>query len=151
MTALANPGHGACSVPLSFRGGTEFDPSLLKRSVLTLSVLAWPALGALAVLARWRSAAGLAVVVAAAVSVSGTPLAMAVFALAALVFAFALEAPKATARITSIVLVALVLGGPLLPFVLAPLAAAISPVGHSTVAAMADWRAPRRSRRRSAC
>ena len=140
VTALATLGL-ALFGPASFRGGTEFDPSLLERSVLTLTVLAWPALGALMAFERWRLAAALAITVALAVSVPRAPLAMAVFALGAVTFAQAMAKPRTVARHAAVATVVLVVLAPLLPFVLAPLAAVLSPVGRSTVAAMADWRA----------
>ncbi len=140
VTALATLGL-ALFGPASFRGGTEFDPSLLERSVLTLAVLVWPALGALVVFGRWRLAAALAVVVAATVSISRAPIAMAVFAIAAVTFAQAMLRPGRVARTAALATVVLVGLAPLLPFALAPLASALSPVGRSTVAAMTDWRA----------
>ena len=140
VTALTTLGL-ALFGPASFRGGTEFDPSLLERSVLTLTVLVWPALGALMAFERWRVAAALAIVVALAVSVSRAPLAMAVFALGAVTFAQAMVKPRTVTRHAAIATVVLVVLAPLLPFALAPLASFLSPVGRSTVAAMADWRA----------
>ena len=140
VTALATLGL-ALFGPASFRGGTEFDPSLLERSVITLTVLVWPALGALVVFERPRLAAALAITVALAVSVSRAPIAMAVFALGAVTFAQAMRGAGPVARRAAVALAALVIVAPLLPFVLAPLAGALSPVGRSTVAAMGDWRA----------
>ncbi len=140
VTALATLGLALFGPP-SFRGGTEFDPSLLERSVITLTVLAWPALGALVVFERPRLAAALAVAVALAVSVAQAPIAMAVFAVAAVTFAQAMLKPGLVARRAAGAIGTLVMLAPLLPFVLAPLAAALPPVGRSTVAAMGDWRA----------
>lgn len=139
VTAAATLGM-ALAGPASFRGGTEFDPSLLERSVLTLVVLVWPTLGALVGFARFRLAAAAAVLVAAVVSLVDAPIAMAVFAIGAVTFALADAAPARTARLAGLVLGALLVVAPALPFVLAPLAAAIPMVGASTVAAMADWR-----------
>ncbi len=126
--------------PASFRGGTEFDPSLIERSALTLTVLVWPALGALGALARWRWAIGLAAAVALALLCAAAPIALAAFALAATAFAIAGDTPGKVARVVAAVLAVLVLLAPLLPFALAPLAQAIPAVGRSTVAAMTDWR-----------
>jgi hypothetical protein len=126
--------------PAAFHGGSEFDPSLIERSVLTLDVLIWPALGALAAFDRWRLASALALLVAATIIASGAPLAMAVLALGATAFAAAADDPGRAARRAGILFAALVLFAPLLPFGLAPLAAALPPVGKSTVAAMSDWR-----------
>ncbi len=137
-TSLATLGLALLG-PTSFRGGTEFDPSLLERSVLTLAVLAWPAFGALAAFGRWRLAAALAALVAATLAAADARIAMAVFALAALAFAGAGPSHRLGTG-SAIVFAGLVLMAPLLPFALAPLAKALPPVGASTVAAMTDWR-----------
>lgn len=140
VTALATLGMAVFG-PASFRGGSEFDPSLLERSVLTLVVLVWPALGALTLFAHARLAMALAVLVAAALMAAGAPLAMATFVVGTLAFADAVGDPSRAARRTAVLFAGLLVIAPLMPFVLAPLAAAIAPVGRSTVAAMADWRA----------
>lgn len=139
VTALLTLGMALLG-PASFRGGTEFDPSLLERSVLTLVVLVWPALGALGAFGRWTWAMALAVLVVGAVTLAAAPIAMAVFAFGALAFASAVSDPRRAARVAAIVSGGLVLVAPALPFALAPLAHAIPMVGRSTVAAMADWR-----------
>lgn len=126
--------------PASFRGGTEFDPSLLERSVLTLAVLLWPAVGALAAFARWRMAAVLAVSVAASLTAADARIAMAVFAAAALTFAAGAGEARRLGKLLAIAFAGLVVLAPLLPFALAPLARSVPPVGASTVAAMTDWR-----------
>jgi hypothetical protein len=126
--------------PPTFRGGSEFDPSLIERSVLTLDVLVWPSLGALSAFGRWRLAAALAVLVAAVVVAFGGPLAMAIYALGAIAFALAADVPLRVSRSAGILFASLVLIAPLLPFALAPIAANLAPVGRSTVAAMWDWR-----------
>ena len=138
-TAVATLGLALLG-PSSFRGGTEFDPSLLERSVLTLSVLLWPALGALAAFARWRTAGVLAALVAATLAAADARIAMAVFAAGALAFAAGAGEPRRVSRGLGIVLAGLVAVAPLLPFVLAPLTRSLPPVGASTVAAMTDWR-----------
>ena len=139
VTAIATLGMALVG-PASFRGGTEFDPSLLERSVLTLVVLVWPALGALAAFERWRLASALAVLLAVVVSVASAKIAMAVFAVSAITFAVAVDEPKRAGRAAAVVFGTLIVFAPLVPFLLAPLASAISLVGHSTVLAMNDWR-----------
>ena len=139
VTALATLGM-ALFGPATFRGGSEFDPSLLERSVLTLVVLVWPALGALATFARWRLAMALALLVVATISLAHAQLGMAIFAIGAVTFAFAVADPPRTASRAAIVFAALILAAPLIPFVLAPIATAIPGVGRSTIAAMTDWR-----------
>ncbi len=140
LTAIATMGLALLG-PASFRGGTEFDPSLLERSVLTLAVLLWPAVGALAAFARWRMAAALAALVAASLAAADARIAMAVFAAAALTFAAGAGAARRLGIALAALFAVLVLLAPLLPFVLAPLARSVPPVGASTVAAMIDWRA----------
>ena len=139
ITALATLGMTLVG-PASFRGGTEFDPSLLERSVLTLVVLVWPALGSLAAFGRFRLAAVTAALVAGVISLAHAPIAMAVFALGAVTFVVAERRPERTAAVVAVVLGGLVALAPALPFVLAPLASAIPMVGASTVASMSDWR-----------
>ncbi len=126
--------------PSSFRGGSEFDSSLLERSVLTLLLLVWPALGALGLLGRWTLAIVLACVVALVIVATFAQIALAAFAIAAFVFACAATAPRRVARIAAAAFGALILLAPLLPFALAPLASSVIAVGSSTVAAMGDWR-----------
>lgn len=126
--------------PATFRGGSEFDSSLLERSILTLVLLVWPALGALCVLGRWMLAIILAAVIALVLMATFAPIALATFALAAVTFAGAMTNPKRVARTVAWGFGSLILLAPVLPFVLAPLAAGLHPVGSSTVAAMGDWR-----------
>ncbi len=126
--------------PDSFRGGSEFDSSLLEHSVLTIVVLVWPALGALAAFGRWLLAILLAILVADVVMVAQAPLAMAAFMLGAIAFAATGDAPRRVAFVAAAIFCALVAIAPALPFALAPLAEHIPIVGHSTVSAMQDWR-----------
>ncbi len=126
--------------PASFRGSSEFDSSLLEHSVLTIVVLVWPALGALAAFGRWLLAVLLAILVADVVMVTQAPLAMAAFMLGAVAFALTGKTPRRVALVVATIFGTLVAIAPLLPFALAPLAERIAIVGRSTVAAMQDWR-----------
>lgn len=139
VTAVATLGLALLG-PAAFRGGTEFDPSLLERSVLTLTVLLWPAVGALAAFSRWRIAGGLAALVAATLAAADARIAMAVLAMGALAFAAAAGDPRRVGRVLGILFAGLAFSAPLLPYGLAPLARSLPPVGASTVAAMTDWR-----------
>lgn len=139
LTAIATTGLALLG-PASFRGGTEFDPSLLESSILTLVVLLWPAIGALAAFARWRIAAALATLVAASLIAAEARIAMAVFAAAALTFRVGAGDARRLGKILAIAFAGLVVLAPLLPFALTPLLASLPPVGASTVAAMTDWR-----------
>lgn len=123
-----------------FHGGSEFDPSLIERSVLTLVVLVWPALGALVAFNRWTWAMALAALIAGVVAAVFAQIAMAVFAIAALTFAVAMTHPRRAAMTVAILFGGLILLAPVLAFVLAPLSSSIASVGKSTVAAVADWR-----------
>ena len=126
--------------PASFRGGTEFDPSLLERSILTVTVLLWPATAALAAFARWRIAAGLAALVGACLLAADARIGMAVFAAAALTFAAGVGNAQRLGKVLAVAFAGLVVLAPLLPFALAPLARSVPPVGAGTVSAMTDWR-----------
>jgi hypothetical protein len=126
--------------PASFRGGSEFDSSLLERSVLTLVLLVWPALGALGVFARWTLATVLVSLIALVIVLTSAQIALAAFALAAVTFAAGAGNPKRVAKIAAAAAGILILVAPLLPFVLAPLALSTGMTGRSTVAAMTDWR-----------
>lgn len=126
--------------PASFRGGTEFDPSLLERSILTVTVLLWPAIAALAAFARWRIAAALAALVSACLLAADARIGMAVFAAAALTFAAGVGNAQRLGKVLAVAFAGLVVLAPLLPFALAPLARSVPPVGAGTVSAMTDWR-----------
>ena len=139
LTAVATTGLALLG-SARFRGGTEFDPSLLERSVLTVAVLLWPAVGALAAFARWRIAAALAALVGACLIAADARIAMAVFGAAALAFTIGAGNSRRLGNVLAVVFAGLVVLAPLLPFVLAPLARSLPPVGASTVAAMTDWR-----------
>ncbi len=151
VTAVATGGL-ALAGPASFRGGTEFDASLVESSAITLVVLVWPALGALGLFGRWRWASALSVLVVATLLAASAQLAAAVFAVAAVAFAaaagtssasahpFSASSSRRTAVLAAAAFAVLVMTAPLLPLALAPLAQAIPAVGRSTVAAMVDWR-----------
>ena len=130
----------ALAGPSSFHGGSEFDPSLIERSAIVLTVLVWPALGALGAFGRHAWSIGLAILVAASLCAAGASIAAAGFALAAAAFAMCVDVPRRTARSAAGLFGALILLAPLLPFLLAPLVDLVPGVGRSTIAAMADWR-----------
>lgn len=124
----------------AFRGGSEFDPSLLERSVLTLAMLVWPALGALGAFRRWGLAIALVLIVAVTIVAAKAPIVMTVFGFGALAFALAMDSAAPLARTAGAIFAALLIIAPSLPFILAPLAAVVPGVGRSTIAAMNDWR-----------
>jgi hypothetical protein len=109
--------------PLSLRG-PELEGSTLDRSAVSLIVILWPALGALAVRERWASAAALAVTVAIAAIAVWTPItlcALGAMAIAALIFVFATANPVRVSRFLAGIFAALFLAAPGLPLLLAML------------------------------
>jgi hypothetical protein len=122
--------------PSWFWQGGDFDESLLERTVITLIVLVWPALGALALREHWITAAVLAVLVAVVALVDLARIGLAAMGAGAFVFAVAMSAPVRTGRVLAISSAAAILLAPLLPFLLA---AAFSAVGEVPMP-IAAWR-----------
>ena len=117
-----------------------------ERSAISLVVLVWPAIGALAVRDRWAAAAALAVAVTLAAMSAWTSVALAALAIGALIFAAATFHPGRVARVLGLLATALVLLAPMLPFVLqgplALLAARFggpSPVLGDVSASVQNW------------
>ncbi|VTZ22086.1 conserved membrane hypothetical protein [Methylocella tundrae] len=104
-----------------FIGASEFDDSLFERSMITLIVLVWPALGALSLREHWILAAGLAMLAAAVALVGFAQIGLAAMGAAAFVFALAMSNPGALARILGFVFAGLVLFAPMLPLIYAPI------------------------------
>lgn len=77
--------------------GSDIEGSAIERSALTLIMMMWPALGALAVRERWSSAGALSVAVAAAAITVWTPVSLVALALGAITFGMAASRPRATA------------------------------------------------------
>jgi hypothetical protein len=99
----------------------NLESSTIDRASLTLIMLMWPALAALAVRERWASAGALAVAVAIAAITVWTPLALAALAVGAITFALATSAPQRVGLVLGGALAAVVLLAPLLALGLAPL------------------------------
>ena len=70
----------------------------LERAVVSLVVLVWPALGALAVRERWTSAALLVVGITLSAMAAWTPVALTALALGAVAFAVATLSPRRAGR-----------------------------------------------------
>jgi hypothetical protein len=104
--------------PPSLGQGAEFDETLLERSVLTLIVLVWPALGALALREHWITAAALAVLVAFVAFVDLARVALAAMGAGAFTFAAAMSAPRRMAQGLAISGAGSILFAPLVPLVL---------------------------------
>ena len=91
------------------------DDSTLERGMEGLVVLLWPALCALGVRERWKSAAAVAALVAAAALIVKSPLGLAGLVTGMLVFALAVSAPRAAGRILAASSAILLLAAPALP------------------------------------
>jgi len=105
--------------PPSFWEAGGLDETLLERTVITLIVLVWPALGALALREHWFTAAALAVLVAFVALVDLARIPLAAMGAGALVFALAMSAPGRVARALAVASAGSILLAPLVPFVLA--------------------------------
>jgi len=81
--ALAVLAYGVMTTPVPAQ---VIENSTLDRAALSLTMLLWPALGALAVRDRWASAGALAVAVAVAVIAVWTPMALVALACGAITF-----------------------------------------------------------------
>jgi hypothetical protein len=97
-----------------FRQGIDPEATLAQRACMSLVMLVFPALGALSLRERWWLAAGLAVLVVAATLAAFIQVALAAFAIGALVYATALSFPSRVAKICAYSLAALVVLAPAL-------------------------------------
>ena len=91
------------------------DDSTLERGMEGLVLLLWPALGALGVRERWKSAAIVAALVAASAAIVMSPLGLAGLLAGILTFALAVSAPRATGRVLAVLAALLLLAAPALP------------------------------------
>ncbi|WP_131194474.1 peptide ABC transporter permease [Lichenihabitans psoromatis] len=105
-TALGAPGA------FSF----QTDDSTLERAVVSLVVLVWPSLGALAIRDRWMAAGLIVVAVAVAAMAAWTSVALAALALGSLTFAIATIDPGRIGRLLGVVVAVLFLFAPAVPF-----------------------------------
>jgi len=108
--------------PASFRAGSNPDYTLAQRCLVSVSILLWPALGALALRERWLMAAGLALVVTAAALVDFLQIALVAVAMGAIVYAIAMTHALRTAQVLAFGFAALVLLAPILALVMLLLA-----------------------------
>ena len=92
----------------------------LDRAVISLVVLVWPALGALAVRERWTSAALLVIGITLSAMAAWTPVALTALALGAMAFAGATLSPRRAGIGFGIVAAAVLLLAPAIPFVFGP-------------------------------
>ncbi len=92
----------------------------LVRAVVSLVVLVWPALGALAVRERWTSAALLVIGITLAAMAAWTPVALTALALGAMTFAAATLSPRRAGMALGAVAAAVLFLAPAIPFVFGP-------------------------------
>ncbi|WP_156964402.1 hypothetical protein [Methylocapsa aurea] len=97
-----------------FWHGSEFDETLFNRSVITLIVLVWPALGALSLREHWISAAGLALLAAAVALAGSAQIVLAAMGAGAFAFAIAMSEPGRTSRFLAYSLAPLILFAPVI-------------------------------------
>ncbi len=99
--------------PQSFATGAHPDSILAQRCLITVSLLLWPALGALALRERWLLAACLAVVVSLAAFADFLQIALAAIALGAVVYVVAVTDAVRISQVLAFVFAALVLLAPI--------------------------------------
>lgn len=92
----------------------------LERAVISLVVLVWPALGALAVRERWTSAALLVVGITLSAMAAWTPVALTALALGAVAFALATLSPRRAGAAFGAAAAAVLFLAPAIPFVFGP-------------------------------
>lgn len=99
--------------PQSFANGAHPDSTLAQRCLLSVALLLWPALGALALRERWLLAAGLAVAISLAAFVDFLQIALAAIALGAVVYAIATAEAARTSQVLAFIFAVLVLLAPI--------------------------------------
>jgi hypothetical protein len=131
----------ALVVPTLFKTGTSADATLAQRSTMSLVMLVFPALGALSLRERWRLAAALAALVAAAALAAFIEVALIAFALGALTFAAVGTNPARVGKICAIAFSALLLLAPLLAllFSLLPQTSFTEPLRISAEIVRNEW------------
>lgn len=118
---LAGAAVATFAVTLLSPGGLmsiQPDDSVTERAAISLVILVWPAIGALAVRDRWVAAALLAVAVTIAAISAWTSVALAALAVGALAFTASSWQPSRVARIMATIVTLLFLLAPALPFVI---------------------------------
>jgi hypothetical protein len=99
--------------PEFFRRGYTPDSVLAQRCVMSLVVLVWPAIGALALRQHFVIAALLAILVAASAIAGFSQIALAALMVGALTYVAAMSGPTRVAKVMASVLAVLFLGAPL--------------------------------------
>jgi hypothetical protein len=127
-----------------FRQGATPDSSLAQRCIMSIVMLLWPALGALALRERFIMAVSLACVVAAATLAGFVQVALLALMAAALTYVAAMSHPQRIAKIIAIVFVVLLLAAPLFVAVLYPILiwthlASAGPIGVFADLVVHEW------------
>jgi hypothetical protein len=99
----------------SLKSFSEFDESLVERSILTLIILIWPAMGALSLRERWISAAVLVLLVASVAIAGQAQITLAAMGAGALTFAIAMSLPRQISRVLAGFFAGLITLAPALP------------------------------------
>lgn len=107
--------------PASFWLGPDLDSTLAQRSIMSITILLWPALGALALREHWLVAAGLAVAVTVATLAAFSQVALVAIAVAALVYVIAVSSAARTGEALGFFLPMLVFAAPFLALLAVPL------------------------------
>lgn len=106
--------------PGPFFQGSSPDLTLAQRSIMSIVILLWPALGALALRDRFIMAISLAAVVVVATLAAFFQIALAALMAGAVAYVAAMSSPMRAARIAAYGLIALLLGAPLFAAALYP-------------------------------
>ncbi len=125
--------------PAWFLGASEFDDSLFERSMITVIVLVWPALGALSLGERWIAAAGLAALAAAVALAGFARFGLAAMGIGAFVFALAMTQPRRMARTLAWMAATLILVAPALPLIYRLLLSIAGHAAGATSQSMLVW------------
>jgi hypothetical protein len=126
--------------PAWFLGAPEFNDSLFHRSMITLIVLVWPALGALCLREHWIVAAAFAALVAAVALAGFAQIGLAAMGAAAFAFALAMPEPGRLARRLGLFFAVLILFAPALPLIYSTLADAAGRQPGPASQSMLVWR-----------
>jgi hypothetical protein len=102
--------------PQSFWSGPNPDATFAQRCLVSVSLLLWPALGALVLRERWLLAAALAVAVTTAALADFFQIGLASVALGAVVYTIAVPSARRTAQVLAFTFAALVLLAPIFAF-----------------------------------
>jgi len=116
------------------------DGPILVRTAMSVALLAWPALAWLLMRQERATAILLAVAVACAVLISGSPAAVLALLAGAVGFGLASIAPRQTVPLVAWLLALAVLAAPLLPFILVPLGRSVFGSGAAFLQPLLIWR-----------